>query len=317
MSQIRKGFIFPSPFEPSLCCSFSFNSLLLPFSPSLLSSSQFLSCRLRSFQRTRHRAFTSRLFINNLSYIFFFFPPPSPHITPSPLHKAAQFLPTSVKNPNAMSTTITLQEYRELQQREREREHEEAFNKSHARKKSRSNAQLPSPPQSTTMYTAEDQLKRTNTNPHVSASTLPMATPTATPATAIVTTSGPAPSSLSTAASQQKLAQHQQQILTQMQQQQQLLSQQQLFAQQQQTSPIPSTPIYTIDAFITRYAHKLQSLDHSIKGKVLAAETIKSDPSQDQRRRELYLSISSYEAKLLEYEDKIEKLFRLKICNGR
>ncbi|KAG9064761.1 hypothetical protein KI688_003020 [Linnemannia hyalina] len=226
-----------------------------------------------------------------------------------------------------MSKTITLQEYRELQQRDREREQDDSFNKSHVRNKSISNAQLPSPPHPTTMYTAEDQLKRTNTVPHVSASTLPSAAlpsaaPAANSATAIVTTSGPASSSFSATASQQKLAQNQQQILAQMQQQQQQHAQQQLVhqqlhTQQQQTSPTPFTPIYTIDAFITRYAHKLQSLDHSIKGKVLTAGTLKSDPSQGQRRRELYSSISSYEAKLLEYEDKIEKLFRLKICNGK
>ncbi|KAH7041657.1 hypothetical protein BKA57DRAFT_441451 [Linnemannia elongata] len=221
-----------------------------------------------------------------------------------------------VKNLSAMSTTINLQEYREIQQREREHEPEEAFNKSHARKKSRSNAQLLSSPQPTTMYTAEDQLRRTKIAPHISASTLSTAASTATSATAIVTTSGPASSSLSTATSQQKPAQHQQ-ILTQMQQHQHFLAQQQLLTQQQQTSPTSPTPIYTIDAFITRYAHKLQSLDHSIKGKVLTAETLKSDPLQDQRRRELFLSISSYEAKLVEYEDKIEKLFRLKICNGK
>ncbi|KAF9549252.1 hypothetical protein EC957_004552 [Mortierella hygrophila] len=241
-----------------------------------------------------------------------------------------------------MSKTITLQEYRELQQREREREQDNEFNKSYIRKKSISNTHLPSPPHSTTMYTAEAQLMRTNTVPHVSASTLPSAThPSAAPAansvTAIVTTSGPASSSFSTISSQQKLAQNQQQILAQMQQQQQQHAQQQhaqqqhaqqqhaqqelvhqqLHTQQQQASPTPFTPIYTIDAFITRYAHKLQSLDHSIKGKVLTAGTLKSDPSQDQRRRELYSSIGSYEAKLLEYEDKIEKLFRLKICNGK
>ncbi|KAF9145686.1 hypothetical protein BGX30_007524 [Mortierella sp. GBA39] len=167
------------------------------------------------------------------------------------------------------------------------------------------------------MNNAEDQLKRTSTVPRAFASTLPSAVPAANSATTIVTTSGPASSSLSTTASQQKLAQHQQQILAQMQQQQQQLAQQQLHAHQQQTSPTLFTPIYTIDAFITRYAHKLQNLDHSIKGKVLTAGTLKSDPSQDQRRRELYSSISSYEAKLLEYEDKIEKLFRLKICNGK
>ncbi|KAG0068554.1 hypothetical protein BGZ90_000527 [Linnemannia elongata] len=224
--------------------------------------------------------------------------------------------PSNIKNLSAMSTTINLQEYREIQQREREHEQKEACNKSHARKKSRSNAQLLSSPQPTTMYTAEDQLRRTNIAPHISASTLSKAASTATSATAIVTTSGPASSSLSTATSQQKPAQHQQ-ILTQMQQHQHFLAQQQLLTQQQQTSPTSPTPIYTIDAFITRYAHKLQSLDHSIKGKVLTAETLKSDPLQDQRRRELYLSISSYEAKLVEYEDKIEKLFRLKICNGK
>ncbi|OAQ31915.1 hypothetical protein K457DRAFT_890097 [Linnemannia elongata AG-77] len=315
----------PISFQPSLWLFFSlFCHLHLLFFPFYLYCPfAGLSCHLLLFQNTRRKACTLRLFFINtqvLSQSWLTFFSPSPRISPFPSYKATQLLPSmstsSAKNLSAMSTTINLQEYREIQQREREHEQEEAFNKSHARKKSRSNAQLLSSPQPTTMYTAEDQLRRTNIAPHISASTLSTAASTATSATAIVTTSGPASPSLSTATPQQKSAQHQQ-ILTQMQQHQHFLAQQQLLTQQQQTSPTSPTPIYTIDAFITRYAHKLQSLDHSIKGKVLTAETLKSDPLQDQRRRELYLSISSYEAKLVEYEDKIEKLFRLKICNGK
>ncbi|KAF9147228.1 hypothetical protein BG015_011159 [Linnemannia schmuckeri] len=79
----------------------------------------------------------------------------------------------------------------------------------------------------------------------------------------------------------------------------------------------PSTALYTIADFITRYAWKLQYLDHSIKTKLLRIEAIQNDPSQDQKRRDLYLSLGNSEVRLREVEDKIEDLFRLKIANGK
>ncbi|KAF8943513.1 hypothetical protein BGZ47_005374 [Haplosporangium gracile] len=239
---------------------------------------------------------------------------------------------TSVMNSNNMST-ITIQEYRE-RQREREREREQdledadASSNAHARKKIRSSAHLPSPPLPTTIYTADDQLSRTSPVPHVSTSTLPTAVPTssasasasasasmpalmahATSAATTGTTSGLSSPSLNTTASKQKLA-HPQQSLTQTQQQPQPL------AQQQQKPPYPPpTPIYTIDDFITRFACKLHYLDYSIKSQLHKIEAIKNDSTQDQKYRDLYLGLTSSEAKVRETEDKIESLFKLKLSS--
>ncbi|KAF9933788.1 hypothetical protein FBU30_004386 [Linnemannia zychae] len=89
-------------------------------------------------------------------------------------------------------------------------------------------------------------------------------------------------------------------------------TQQQQIVQSQKSSAL-STPIYTIDDFITRFACKLQFLDYSIKNQMHKIDAVKNDPSQEQRYRDLYLGLTNLEAKVRTIEDKIEDLFKLKI----
>ncbi|KAG9064777.1 hypothetical protein KI688_003036 [Linnemannia hyalina] len=241
---------------------------------------------------------------------------------------------TSVMTLTNMSI-INTQEYRNRQhERERERDHdqEDASDNTHARKKTRSGAHLPSPPLPTTMYTAEDLMNHTSPLPYVAASATTTATPMSssstptsmpelmahnTSAVTAATTSGSGSPTLITTASKQTLS-HPQQPLTQTQPQtqQQIQAQQQQQKQQKQPSPYPPTSIYTIDDFITRYACKMHYGDQLIKGQMQKIETVKHDPTQDQKYRELYVGLSSLEIKVREYEDKIESLFRLKFSGN-
>ncbi|KAG0277919.1 hypothetical protein BGZ97_009814 [Linnemannia gamsii] len=131
-----------------------------------------------------------------------------------------------------------------------------------------------------------------------------------TSSTTIGATSGPNSPCLGTTSAKQKVAPPHQPLT-----QTQLQTQPQQQPQQQQKSPPPSTPIYTIDDFITRFACKLQFLDYSIKTQMHKIDAIKNDPSQDQKYRDLYLGLTNLEAKVRAIEDKIEDLFKLKIGN--
>ncbi|OAQ31901.1 hypothetical protein K457DRAFT_16795 [Linnemannia elongata AG-77] len=242
---------------------------------------------------------------------------------------------TSIMTSTNMSI-INTQEYRNRQrerERERDQDQEDGSDNTHTRKKTRSSAHLPSPPLPTATYTADDQLNSTNPVPHIAASAITGTIPTSSLSASVsmpelmarnisavtaTTTSSPGSPILTTTVSKQTLS-HPQQPLAQTQTQpliQQHIQAQQQQKQQKQPSPHPPTSIYTIDDFITRYACKMHYGDQLIKGQMQKIETVKHDPTQEQKYRELYVGLSSLEIKVREYEEKIESLFRLKF-NGK